>query len=427
MQDERRLGFTETLLHLLHHVTGLIVLQVLHVRGPVSESDLRQALATMQSRHPVIQCHIRLRGIRTFNQAPFVLPKFAFVRAGTTDIPLDVVEADWQDVMSRELSRPIRGRKVPRMRVTLVRDVAESGLNHIVICADHATIDAKSINLISGELLERIADGGSSRAESPSMAPLPPALEDRLPPKPRLGRSRYQRSLPLPNQHIPGLFHETRLIKRRLDQETTQGLKARIKAHHTTLHGALAAACLLAERAKFGLTEATMLSTVDLRRLCRPPMRADVFGCYIDILRTRHAISHDIWPLARELSFRLINTLARDQANASILRLWGIPFYLRELPSMLLNSRRMDAVAVTTAGESDLRRSYGTLELEDVSMAVSLSLFGPSIFVIASEREAGIDLSIGYSTGGLRPRDAEDLVDHALLLLEDAVATRELA
>ena len=93
---------------------------------------------------------------------------------------------------------------------------------------------------------------------------------------------------------------------------------------------------------------------------------------------------------------------------------------------MLLNSRRMDAVAVTTAGESELRRSYGILELEDVSMAVSLSLFGPSIFVIASEREAGIDLSIGYSTGGLRPRDAEDLVDHALLLL-DAVATRELA
>ena len=108
MQDERRLGFTETLLHLLHHVTGLIVLQVLHVRGPVSKSDLRQALATIQSRHPVLQCHIRLRGIRTFNQAPFVLPKFAFVRAGTTDIPLDVVEADWQDVMSRELGRPIR-------------------------------------------------------------------------------------------------------------------------------------------------------------------------------------------------------------------------------------------------------------------------------------------------------------------------------
>ena len=70
MHDERRLGYSETMLHLLHHVTGLIVLQVLHVRGAVEEGRLRQALAVIQSRRPVLQCHIRLRGVRTFDQAP---------------------------------------------------------------------------------------------------------------------------------------------------------------------------------------------------------------------------------------------------------------------------------------------------------------------------------------------------------------------
>ncbi len=63
--------------------------------------------------------------------------------------------------------------------------------------------------------------------------------------------------------------------------------------------------------------------------------------------------------------------------------------------------RRIDGLAVTTAGESGLRRHYGNLELVDVAMAVSLDLFGPLLFVIASERDGGIDLSIGYTASAI--------------------------
>src|SRR5690606_26148732 len=118
-------------------------------------------------------------------------------------------------------------------------------------------------------------------------------------------------------------------------------------------------------------------TTIDLRRLMKPPLPAETFGCYIDILRTRHAISDDFWAVAREASFRLITTLARDQESASILKLYGFDVYRKEMAGIIAHRRRIDGLAVTTAGESGLKREYGSFVLDDVTMAVSLDMFGP--------------------------------------------------
>ncbi len=131
----------------------------------------------------------------------------------------------------------------------------------------------------------------------------------------------------------------------------------------------------------------TVLTTIDLRRLMKPALHPETYGCYIDILRTKNAIGSDFWATAKEVSFRLISTLAKEQESASILKLFDWEVYRKETWGLMTQRRRLDGLAVTTAGESGLRRHYGGLELEDVTMAVSLDLFGPSLFVIASERE----------------------------------------
>ena len=87
---------------------------------------------------------------------------------------------------------------------------------------------------------------------------------------------------------------------------------------------------------------------------------------------------------------------------------------------MTTQHRRLDGLAVTTAGESGLRRAYGPYQLEDVSMAVSLDMFGPSLFVIASERDSGIDLSIGYSASAISEEEVTALTAKAVRLLEAA-------
>ena len=94
--------------------------------------------------------------------------------------------------------------------------------------------------------------------------------------------------------------------------------------------------------------------------------------------------------------------------------------YSKESMPTISHNRRIDGLAVTTAGESGLKRYYGAYELDDVTMAVSLDIFGPSLFVIASEREGGIDLSIGYTAYAMAESEVQWLTRSAIGRLESA-------
>jgi hypothetical protein len=152
--------------------------------------------------------------------------------------------------------------------------------------------------------------------------------------------------------------------------------------------------------------------------MIKPALPDETFGCYIDIVRTTNPIGSDFWKTAGEVSFRLIKTLARDHGPASILKLFDWEVYRKELPGLAMRHRRIDGLAVTTAGESGLRRHYGAYELEDVTMAVSLDLFGPSLFVIGIEREDGIDLSVGYSASAISDDEISSLTERAISILD---------
>ncbi len=418
MSQTRKLGEQERLLNYLHAYGGLIATCVLHVRGALAPDAVRAALAFLQTRHPLLRAHIRY-GRPVFRpMPPFVYRQPWFVLGGTTEVPLHVVDDPdpeaWRAVLAHELRTPIRRGRHPRLRVTLVRQAPEADRTHIVIAADHATLDAQSGNMLSRQLLEYLADPAAAPSTPPLHTTLPPPLEAGLPRKPDSGTEGYIPALRLPNRPVPRPKNETRILTRRLAADATAALKAAIAANRTTLHGAVTAAFLTAMRDSYGLEAMTVLTTIDLRRLMKPALPAETYGCYIDILRTRHAIGDDFWATARDASFRLISTLARNQASASILKLYGFDVYRAELRPTLAHRRRIDGLAVTTAGDSGLRRHYGGYELEDVTMAVSLDMFGPSLFVIASEREGGLDLSIGYSAFAIAESDVENLARKAM-------------
>jgi hypothetical protein len=325
----------------------------------------------------------------------------------------------WRKVLAKELRTPIKRGKHPRLRVTLVRQSPDADLTHIVICADHATLDAQSGNMLSRQLMEFLENPDAARTRQPVHTSLPPPLESGLPKKPDSGRP-YEPAIRLPNRPVPNAKMETRIVSRHIGANAATALKAAIKTNRTTLHGAVTAAFLLAMRKDYGLDAMSVLTTIDLRRLMKPALHAETYGCYIDILRTRHPITDDYWATARDASFRLITTLARDQEPASILKLFDWEVYRREGWPTVTHHRRIDGLAVTTAGDSGLRRNYGSYELDDVTMAVSLDMFGPSLFVIASEREGGIDLSIGYTAYATAERDVLALTEKAVTLLEAA-------
>jgi hypothetical protein len=421
LTSSRELGEQELLLNYLHQVGGLIVLSVLHIRGRLDRDQLRDALDWLQAQQPILQAHVRYGRIAFRSLPPFVYSHPSFVTQGTARIPLAVVDDPnpqaWRQVMARELRTPLKRRLNPRLRFTIVRSSSDPELSHVVLCADHAIIDAHSANLLSRQLLEYLANPAEARRRAATSLGLPPPLETLLPVKTDSGARGYEPAIRLPKRPNRHARLETRVLSWRLGPDEAGRLKSGIKTNRTTLHGAITAAFLLAIRQRYGLEIMSVLTTVDLRRMIKPALPDETCGCYIDIVRTTNPIGTDFWKTAGEVSFRLIRTLAKDHGPASILKLFDWEVYRKEIAGMATRHRRIDGLAVTTAGESGLSKRYGAYELEDVTMAVSLDLFGPSLFVIGIERDDGIDLSIGYSASAISDEEVTGLAKAAIDLL----------
>jgi len=422
--ETRPLGEQERLLNYLHAYGGLIAMQVLHVRGRLEPALIKQALVWLQVQPPILRAHIRYGKVVWRRLPPFAYRQPWFDTEGTTEIPLKVIDDPdpeaWRKVLAKDIRTPIRKGRHPRLRVAIVRQSPDAELNHIVICADHATLDAQSGNMLARQLLEFFADPAAAQLKVPVHATLPPPIEAGLPKKSGDGKSPYQPAIRLPKQKVPQPKEETRVLARRLDPTATTGFKDAIKANRTTLHGAVTAAFLLAMRERYRLDAMTVLTTIDLRRLSKPALPAETYGCYIDIVRTKHAITDEFWATAREASFKLITTLAKDQESATVMKLPEWEVYRVETGPIIQNHRRIDGLAVTTAGESGLKADYGAYRLEDVTMAVSLDMFGPSLFVIANERLGGLDLSVGYTAFAMGEDEVRWLTDNAVARLESA-------
>lgn len=425
MDDTRPLGEQERLLSFMHVHRGLIVIQVLHVRGRLDPVLVKRALAWLQTQHPILRAHIRYGKVVWRRLPPFALRQPWFHTEGTTEIPLTVLDDTdpnaWRKVLAHDIRTPIRKGKHPRLRTTLVRQSPDADLNHIVICVDHAILDAQSANMLARQLLEFLADPASAELDPPVRTPLPPPLEAVLPRKSGSGeKTTYIPAIRLPRQTVPNPKKESRVVARHLGPDATATLEDAVKANRTTMHGAVTAAFLLAIRERYRLDAMTVLSTVDLRRLSSPPLPHEIYGCYVDILRTEHPITDDFWATARDASFKLIAALAKNQESASIMKLPDWELYRHEARPSIRHNGRIDGLAVTTAGESGLRAGYGAYTLEDVTRAVSLDVFGPSLFVIATEQLGGLDLSTAYTALAMSDEEARWLTDNAVARLEDA-------
>jgi len=422
--EARRLGEQERLFHYLHGYSGLIAVQVLHLEGRVDEDRLRAALAHVQRLHPLLSAHIRYGETVFRSRPPYAYRQPWFETAGTAPVPLRIIDdADplaWRRVLKAELSTPLAVGKTPRLRATLVRPNKGATTQQLFLTADHAIADAQTTNRVSRDILEFLAKPsapGNGNAGAPG---LPEPLEARLP-KQTAPEGPY-----VPAQRIP--VRKTRgpmspgFVAHSLPPTTTDRLRAAIRANRTTLHGAVSAAFHTAFRQKYGLAEMTQISSVDLRRLCRPVFPAETVGCYIDLMRTAHRIDGGFWDIARDVSFKLITTLARDRLSASLMKLPGWDVYRQETVPTMTHKRRLDGLGITTAGESGLVRDYGPLTLTGVTMMVSTVMFGSALFVISSERLGGLDLYAGYSEDALDPGDAADIMARVAEALEAAAA-----
>lgn len=422
MSESRKLGEHERLLHYLHFFGGMIACQVLHITGAVDPALLREGLKFLQRQHPMLRAHIRYGALVVRNVPPYVYRQPWLETKGTGEIDLQVIEGDWEKILTKQMKTPLPRGNNPRLRVVMVPEPAKDK-THLVIGADHAALDAYSCNMMARQLLDYLIDPAGMEANTkPTHTKLPPPLEEGMKSKPNSGKA-YVPAIRLPRRPVPRVKAENRFVGRQLSAETMNALKAKARTKGATVHGALTAAFFLAMRDKYGVDAMTCLSSVDLRRISKPPLPNATFGCYIDILRTRHTIG-EFWPTARDVSFQLITAIAKDQESTSFMKLPGFDVYRSEFLPTLTNHRRLDGLAVTTAGDSGLMSRYGNHTIEDMTMTVSLDMFGPYMVVITSERGGALDMSVNYATRAISRDDVIDVTDRAIAILESTEATR---
>jgi hypothetical protein len=408
----RELGPQEQYLHELHGYGGLIPVVCQAITGPLTPELVRRGLDWLQKKHPLLAAHIRYKGFLFRKELPFITRRGFFDLDGTTPIPLKVLPAgtDWQALMQKECKTPMGKGRNPRMRATLIL-AGTDGISRLITATDHTISDAPAGMMAMQQLLEFF---GNPDRETPVAQGLPPALETYMPPKSGTGTKPYVPAIRLPLKANWRAKRETHVVSRTFAPEETVAINEATKKNRATIHGTVSAALLEAIEAVYGLKEITAVSTIELRRMCKPPLPADTFGCYIDILRMQHKIGGPFWDMAREASYKLVSTVAREMADASILKPLSWKVYREESKRGLMKSgMRLDAMGMTSAGKVDMKREFGPFRIVDMRMLMSMHLLGPGFFATNFESEGQLYLALNYASFAVPDADMERLIDHA--------------
>ncbi|GIJ42394.1 phthiocerol/phthiodiolone dimycocerosyl transferase family protein [Micromonospora andamanensis] len=315
-------------------VSPLNVVARVRVRGPLPAALLRAALHRLRRRHPLLRVAI---ATDPDGRAP------RFVPTGQP-IPLHQVRDDepesadaapgretgWvRRVNDHELVDRIDWRSGPLCRaVMLTRSPTAGGpddeVHDLLLTMPHCVADGTTVLSLLRQWIElagQACSPGPSELAADTSEPALPACEAMFPRRYRgmagtlrlrwlLARELYRvhRHRPArvaPSRFVPFTERRTRLIARSLTAEQVEALVAACRGEGTTVHGALAAAMVLAVAAEAGSPgHVTIGSPVTFRDTLEPAVSERAVGAYVATVPTvvRYRPGLSLWQLARSIS-----------------------------------------------------------------------------------------------------------------------------
>lgn len=410
--------------------------QVVSLRGPLTEELLLAGLRRLTERHPALR-------LRVVAEIPGDDRKLRLTDENWEQIPLVTVarssDSTWQQVVEQELNHRFSTTHSPT-RVTWVRGQTQSEL---VFGQLHVTCDALSFTFAVRDLLTDLAAlARGERLPQVQSAPLRPPLPSLLPPSARGLRLllfmtffffKYvllwplRRAMKLPAERpAPPQERHSNLVHRCLRPGEMRQLTLAARAQGTSVHSALCAALLLAvgevartlsQRQRITVGCSTAIS---LRPELAPPVGEEM-GLYISQVTTFHAVvpAPQLWNLARELKADLRRTLSRGEQYLTM-PLIGLFIPFGKQPGARF-VRRFDGgspatLAVTNIGKLPIPIAYGPFSIESCHFSVSPSVVSPTI-VTASTLGDALHLNIVYVEPLCSGERATAILDGALRLL----------
>lgn len=293
----RAVGLVEQLFLAFERFRPMNVVVCAHLSTPPDLGRLAAAARAAQAAHPLLRARLdaRLAGDPCWRTDAAALPLRTRWRQS---------DDDWLRVSEEELIQPFDLASGPLCRMTVLHGDGD-GAADLLVTFHHAIGDAHAGMLLLAALLADDALPAGAPQAGHFNDVLPMAYE-------RRAAAILQVMPPSGNLHAGTLTAaqwQPRLSHRRLDARTTAALAARARAEGATVHGALAAALLLAQArcGTFGLN-----SPVSAREMLGD---RDAFTLSVADVTTTHLVeaSASFWPLAVAVSAAVRERAAPQQ------------------------------------------------------------------------------------------------------------------
>ena len=379
---ERPLTPLERWYWICDQVSPLTVLSRVHVRDGLPADRLRAGLDALQARHPLLGVAIRADDA---GEDPRFVP---------TDRPIPlraVTGGGWVDELNEhELVAPVDWGAGPLARAVAV-DTGDG--TDLVLAVPHCVADGTTVLTLLRQWVE-LAGG----AEPGPPLPARPGPEDLFPAAQRgvggtrraitqlisdqaaARRLRPQRMEP--SAVVPFDRRRTRLLHRELTGDQLDGLTRACRREQVTVHGALAAAMVLAVAADAGVPaggNVTIGSPITFRDELLPPVSDREVGTYVATVPSivPYRPGEPLWPTARAISTDLVRRRQRGEPLTAIsaLRLAGPKSVAKSAKFLkFMQDKGPITLCISNLGRYDFPDKVGEHELSGAQFVTGLSV-----------------------------------------------------
>jgi hypothetical protein len=420
-------------------LSPLNVIARVRLHGKISRDLLEAAAAALAAEYPVLRVAITANSDGT---NPSYLPSAQPINIRTVRGD----DAEWQrQIDSYELATSLNWQTGPLVRIVHVA-VKSGDVHDLVLTGSHIVVDGFTVISLMFRLLEHADRLARSPGDTQTTSrPAVGAPEDRLPARYRgvRGFARIAGSVIAdglataitrprrlqPETPVPASQRRTRLLCRNLSGSQLDALIRRCHAEGVTVHGALAAAMVMAigplvaqkDSGWIGIT-----SPIDTRAGAVPPVPADEAGAFVSSLTpiVRFGGGRDLWSIAQQVNRSLRRRVRFGEHLAAVN---GVRYVC---PASVDTSdrviRRMERLGVTSnicltnVGRPDFPARIGEWSLSGGQGAGSLSIGGYLMAAVGTVH-GQLFWNFTYVDGVVSQPTAQQFADAAVATLLDAL------
>lgn len=329
MSETRKLGNWETLCKVYHedYMCSGMVMQYARIKGPVTEAKLRNVLASLQNRHPLL----RAKMVSGSQCGEFQIVSHGSINQEEREkiVPMTylqkVSDTHWQEVLEEEIAGDFAD-GAPLWRLTFLHDKTEDQRHDLVFMFHHSISDGLSNAHVVKDLAAGLEALEANHDKSFEELALLPPIDDLIKKESEGDSATFASERPTV---VPWKLYNksempdrrTRYIYRKIERQDMKNLIAAGKQRGVTVNSMLTAALTLANFLEQGEVkeETSFLShtAISLRNECEPPVEPHQFGCYVMVVPSIYTCNkgQDFWDYAKNCGARLRESINGKKAE----------------------------------------------------------------------------------------------------------------